>query len=119
MADGKKYDLGFLRRIAGDDDTFIIDMLETFRSTAPGIVDKMQQYLHQKRYDALAREVHRFIPGISFLGIKDLEEDLIKVEEYSKNNQHLEQLPDLVKKVRENVELLINTFTEDFNLKSC
>jgi hypothetical protein len=116
MSDSK-YDLSFLKRVSDEDQAFIIDMLETFRKTAPGIMDKMYIYMQQKKYEALGREVHRFIPGVTFLGVKDLERDLTVVEENAKNLKNLESLPELLKRVRENVELLIQSFVDDFNLR--
>jgi len=114
-----KYDLSFLKRICNDDQAFIVDMLETFRNTAPGIVEKMELYAGQKKYEALGREAHRFIPGVTFLGVKDLEKDLIEIEENAKNLANLERLPELLISVRKNVESLIQCFIDDFNLKSC
>lgn len=115
----KKYDLSFLKRISDEDQSFIIDMLETFRSTAPVIINKMVMYLEQKRYEALSREAHRFIPGVSFLGVKDLEKDLIEIEGFSKNLENLDSLPLLMDRVKDNVSQLIQCFIEDFNLKPC
>ncbi|MFO7658318.1 MAG: Hpt domain-containing protein [Bacteroidales bacterium] len=117
MAD-RKYDLSFLKRISSDDEVFIVDMLETFRNTAPDIIQKMQLFLDQKRYEALGREAHRFIPGVSFLGVKDLEKDLVNIEEAAKNLQNLETLPLLFERVKKAVDELIRSFIEDFNLKS-
>ena len=114
-----RYDLSFLKRISSDDQSFIIDMLETFRNTAPGIVDKMEKYARLKKYEALSREAHRFIPGVTFLGVNDLEKDLIDIEEYAKNLKNLEKLPGLLISVRKNVESLIQCFIDDFNLGSC
>ncbi len=116
---GKKYDLSFLKRISNEDQAFIIDMLETFRNTAPGIVDKMELYARQQKYEALGREAHRFIPGVTFLGVKDLEKDLIDIEESAKNLENLENMQDLLHRVRNNVESLIQSFIDDFNLKPC
>lgn len=118
MADSK-YDLSFLKKISGEDQSFIIDMLETFRNTAPGIIGKMENYLEQKRYEAMSREAHRFIPGVSFLGVKDLEKDLIYIEENAKNLEHLDDLPLLMQRVKESVDELIRCFIDDFNLKPC
>lgn len=112
----KKYDLSFLKRISSEDQAFIIDMLETFRKTAPGIVDKMDLYLKQKKYEALSREAHRFIPGVTFLGVKDLEKDLIEVEGKAKSLENIENLPELLMRIRNNVESLIKSFIDDFNL---
>ena len=114
-----RYDLSFLKKVAGEDQAFIIDMLETFRSTAPGIVDKMELYARQKKYEGLSREAHRFIPGVTFLGVKDLEKDLIDIEQSAKNLENLEKLPELLTNVRKTVESLIQCFIDDFNLGSC
>jgi HPt (histidine-containing phosphotransfer) domain-containing protein len=116
---GSKYDLSFLKRISNEDQAFIIDMLETFRDTAPGIVDKMEMYLRQKKYEALGREAHRFIPGVTFLGVKDLEKELTEIEERTKSLENLESLPEILSSVRKNVESLIQCFIDDFNLKPC
>ncbi|MBN2213860.1 MAG: Hpt domain-containing protein [Bacteroidales bacterium] len=115
----KKYDLSFLKKVSNEDQAFIIDMLETFRNIAPGIVNKMEIFLNQKKYEALSREAHRFIPGITFLGVKDLERDLIDIEEKAKNLENLESLPEILLRVRKEVESLIQCFTDDFNLRPC
>ena len=112
-----KYDLSFLKRVSNEDQAFIIDMLETFRKTAPGVLNKMDAFVRQKKYEALGREVHRFIPGVTFLGVKDLEADLIEMEDNAKNLKNLESLPGLIVRVRKNVEILIQSFIDDFNLK--
>lgn len=114
-----KYDLSFLKRISNEDQSFIIDMLETFRNTAPGIVEKMDSHMKNRKYEALSREAHRFIPGVSFLGVKDLEKDLITIEENSKNLENLDNLPELITRVRKSVDALIQCFISDFNLNSC
>lgn len=113
----KKYDLTLLKRISGEDEKFIVDMIETFRGTAPGVLKRMESFLLQERYEALSREAHRFIPGISFLGVKDIESDLVSIEDYSKSITNLDKLPDLFSSVKEKVESLIQNLTSDFNLK--
>ena len=115
----RNYDLSFLKRISSEDQSFIIDMLETFRNTAPEILDKMERYAGQKKYEALSREAHRFIPGVTFLGVKDLEKALIDIEENAKHLEDIEKLPELLIDVRSKVESLIQSLTDDFNLKPC
>ncbi len=113
----KKYDLSFLKRISNEDQAFILDMLETFRKTAPGIISRMELHIRKKKYDALSREAHRFIPGISFLGAKDLEKELVDIEKYSKNKENVELIPNLIDSVKKNVNTLIQCFIDDFNLQ--
>jgi len=112
----QKYDLSLLKKLSNNDETFIVDMINTFRRTAGPIVERMEKLMAGKRYEALGREAHKFIPGVSFLGIKHLEADLVKIEENSKTGSDLDQMEDLVFQVKKKVAELIQTFEEDFNL---
>ncbi len=64
------YDLGTLRKMSDNDETFILDMLQTFKRTTPPILLRMEEYVSQQKYEATGREAHKMIPGVSFLGAK-------------------------------------------------
>lgn len=114
MADAKLYDLSFLNKISGGDVSFIKEMISTFRQVAPEYIKKSKEYLDSDHIDSLSKETHRFIPGVSFLGAKLLEEDLLKLEEFTKKKINMEQVPDLLESVRNKVESLLNEFDTDF-----
>jgi HPt (histidine-containing phosphotransfer) domain-containing protein len=116
MDTGGKYDLSFLNKISNGDQDFILDMIRTFKSTAPVSVQKMKSLLKEKKYESISREAHRVIPGISFLGVKYIEENLMKIEDYSKKKENLEQLMTLILLVEDNINQLILQFNKDFNL---
>ena len=112
-----KYDLSLLKKLSNNDEVFIVDMINTFCRTAGPIVERMERLVAGKRYEPLGKEAHKFIPGVSFLGIKYLENDLLKIEENSKTGSNLDQMEDLVSQVKRKVEELIHAFEQDFNLK--
>lgn len=112
----RKYDLSLLKKLSNNDETFILDMINTFRRTVGPILERMEKYTTEKRYEALGREAHKFIPGVSFLGIKYLEEDLLKIEENAKNGVNLDDMPVLVNQVKDKVKELLEAFEQDFNL---
>lgn len=116
MNTGGQYDLSFLNKISDGDQVFILDMIRTFKNTAPLSVRKMKNLLKEKKYESLSREAHRIIPGISFLGVKYIEEDLMKIEDYSKKKENLDQLLSLISIVEDNINQLILQFNKDFNL---
>ncbi|MBA7518179.1 hypothetical protein ES705_10246 [subsurface metagenome] len=68
MSDKKIYDLSFLNKISGGDQNFIREMINTFKETAPEYLIKVRDCLKDNAIDALSKETHRFIPGVSFLG---------------------------------------------------
>ena len=116
MPDNKIYDLTQLEKIAQNNQEFINEMLKTFCNDAPGIVDKMINYVNKKQYESLHRESHKFIPGVSFLGVATIKANLETIEEYAKSNNKLEELPKLVMKIKSDIDELIDCFKKDFNL---
>ena len=116
MASEKKYNLGFLNSISNTDENFIKDMILTFKQTTPLIILKMERYMKNKKYKALGKEVHRLIPGVSFLGAENIKDDLVKIEQYVNDNINLDDIPGLLENVKRNVKDLITQFDIDFNL---
>ncbi len=117
MGSDKKYDLSFLNKLSNADENFIKDMILTFKRSAPKIVVKMEKYLKSGNYKALGNEAHRLIPGISFLGAKKIEKDLVKIEKYANENIELDKIPPLLRNVKRNIEGLIIQFNIDYNIK--
>jgi HPt (histidine-containing phosphotransfer) domain-containing protein len=115
MSENKPYDLAFLNKISGGDESFIREMITTFKEVAPEYMMKATHYLGNNSIDSLSKETHRFIPGVSFLGAKLLEEDLLKIEDFTKKHEHLELLPSLLSSVKEKINDLIESFDRDFN----
>jgi len=111
-----KYDLSLLKKLSNNDEVFIVDMLNTFRRTAGPIIERMEKLIVSKRYESLGREAHKFIPGVSFLGIKYLEADLLKIEENAKTGTDLDKMEELVLQVKAKVKELIDAFEQDFKL---
>jgi HPt (histidine-containing phosphotransfer) domain-containing protein len=112
----RKYDLTLLKRLSNNDEVFIVDMLKTFRRTAVPTIERMERHIASGKYEALGREAHKFLPGVSFLGIKYLETDLMIIEENAKSGIDLEAMADLVVQVKTKVKDLIESFEQDFNL---
>lgn len=111
-----KFDLGFLNKISGGDKAFIIDMINTFKEQVPEYIDQSKVYFEEKNYDALSRVAHKFLPGVSFLGIKFLEGDIALIEEYAKKQENLGELPKLLETSYEKIEEIVESLNKEFNL---
>jgi HPt (histidine-containing phosphotransfer) domain-containing protein len=111
-----KFDLAFLNKVSGGDMNFIKEMITTFKEMAPEFSENSIKFLSEENYEALSREAHRFIPGVSFLGIKHLEKDMILIEQYAKNNTNLNELPALVASAVFKINEIIEIFNKEFNL---
>jgi HPt (histidine-containing phosphotransfer) domain-containing protein len=108
------YDLSVLRKLSDNDETFIIDMLQTFKKTTPPILTRMEEYLAHQKYEALGREAHKMIPGVSFLGAKQLQDVLVTIEEIVKNGEGIDKMPSLVSEAISKSNELIVCFENDF-----
>jgi len=111
-----KFDLGFLNKISGGDKVFIVDMINTFKEQVPEYVDQSKAYFADKNYDALSRVAHKFLPGVSFLGIKFLEGDIALIEEYAKKQENLEALPELLESSYKKIDEIVASLNKEFNL---
>jgi HPt (histidine-containing phosphotransfer) domain-containing protein len=108
------YDLSMLKKLSDNDETFIIDMLQTFKRTTPPVLQRMEEYLSQQKHEAIGREAHKMIPGVSFLGAKELQEILVNIEETAKSGEGLDKMPSLVTKAINGSRELIGCFERDF-----
>jgi HPt (histidine-containing phosphotransfer) domain-containing protein len=108
------YDLSALRKLSDNDEAFIIDMLQTFKKTTPPILQRMAEYVSQKKFEAVGREAHKLIPGVSFLGAKELKDILVIIEETAKSGEGLDKIPSMVKEVISESNELIACFENDF-----
>jgi HPt (histidine-containing phosphotransfer) domain-containing protein len=108
------YDLSALRKLSDNDEAFIIDMLQTFKRTAPPILQRMEEYAAQQKFDAAGREAHKMIPGVSFLGASQLQELLVSIEERAKSGEGQDAIPPLVTEAIKKSNELITCFEQDF-----
>ncbi|MBN2484379.1 MAG: Hpt domain-containing protein [Bacteroidales bacterium] len=109
-----KFDLAFLNKISGGDQEFIKEMIKTFKEMVPEFIENSRKYLNEGQYESLSREAHKFIPGVSFLGIKYLENDLSLIEDYSKKQKNTDELPALVDSAIEKVLEIVGIFDKEF-----
>jgi hypothetical protein len=76
----------------------------------------MEEYLVLQKNEAVGREAHKMIPGVSFLGAKELEKVLVTIEEMAKKNTEPGVMPSLVDQTKKLVNELIAEFDRDFDL---
>jgi hypothetical protein len=108
------YDLEALRKLSDNDETFILDMLQTFKKTAPPICERMQAYVAEQKFEPAGREAHKMIPGVSFLGALQLKEILITIEETAKSGVEPHSMSGLVSDAVQKTMELIRCFETDF-----
>jgi HPt (histidine-containing phosphotransfer) domain-containing protein len=115
MEKEKLYDMTFLNNISGGDEGFIREMVKTFKEVAPEYLGKSKILLGNNDIDALSKETHKLIPGVTFLGAKHLESNLMLIEEFTKKKINLEEVPELLDNCERMIIQLIEVFDLDFS----
>ena len=109
-----EYDLSTLRKLSDNDETFIIDMLQTFKKTVPPVLERMRVYLTEKKTDAIGREAHKLIPGVTFIGARALQDVLVSIEEMAKSGDNIDKIEGAVTEATAMSDALIACFEKDF-----
>jgi PAS domain S-box-containing protein len=82
----KQYDLNYLKNISGNNQEFIKEMLQTFTQSIPISLKDMEEALNISDLVKLAHIAHQVKPSMTLLGIKNLKETAVQIEELAKNS---------------------------------
>ncbi len=112
----KSYQLNVLKDIAGDDDSFILEMINTFRSTLPELIDKMKIGFEQGDYIVVKNIAHQIKPSVEILQINALQNKLKPLELHCAGadiDRHY--VMDEIKIIDETIQLVIREMNQDFD----
>lgn len=94
---GPSYNLDYLREVSGNNQEFIQEMVQTFVTTLPQILDDMDQATKAKDWDRLSRLAHQIKPTFTLMGLQDLHKKVLQIESNSKARTNIDDIPDWVK----------------------
>lgn len=111
----KNFDLSYLRSISNDNEGFIIEMMQTFIQTIPGILQEMKTCLLEKNWDRISKLAHQIKPSFTLMGIHDLKNTILYIEENGRNKTNLTQLHKITNEFIVACNVLISDFTKELN----
>ena len=112
--ENKRYtDLTYLKTISRGNDEFLLKVIHTFISQVRSDLDKIQQYMDEKKWDSIHFIAHKIKPSFQFVGIKALEEVIVNIETYAKEQNNLDLLPPLVFQLTSIYEASVEELNEE------
>jgi HPt (histidine-containing phosphotransfer) domain-containing protein len=102
------YDLTMIREIAHGNVDFVKKMMSLFIDTMPPAINEMNQHLSDRNWTNLGAVAHKIKPSIDTMGISSLKEDIRSLERYGKEMTNLDEIPDLMKKVEDIIQQVID-----------
>jgi PAS domain S-box-containing protein len=112
----KCIDLEYLLHRTKSDPALMMEMISLYLEQTPPLVDAMKKSFDKKDWTGLQAAVHKIIPSFSIMGISnDFELMAKKVQEYARERQHDEGMPDLLLKLENICIQACNELTIEFN----
>jgi len=93
------FDLSYLNQVFQGNQVMIKQIISMFVQQVPNYINEMEDCVAKMELNNLHSLAHKAKSSISMLGLKDMEELVLSIEYKSKNNQELNELPDLVKRI--------------------
>jgi HPt (histidine-containing phosphotransfer) domain-containing protein len=101
-----RYDLSYLNQVFQGNREMINNIIHLFLQQVPEYVREMEECVRKNEPLSLHPLAHKAKSSVSMLGIRDLEVDILQIEQDSKNLRNLDDLPRLVTRVKENCQVV-------------
>ncbi|MFC2123549.1 Hpt domain-containing protein [Bacteroidota bacterium] len=108
-------DLSYLKEIAGNDQTFIVDMIETYLDNIPSDIKEMKSLLADKKWNEIGDIAHKIKPSIGFLGIHMLKDTVLQLQINGREAKNISIIPDLIAEIERVNESVIKELQETLN----
>ena len=93
----KYTDLTYLIQRTKSNQKLMLEMISLYLEQTPTILIAMKQSVTDKDWPSLHKAVHKLIPSFAIMGISaDFENMAKKVQEYARNQENTDEIPDLV-----------------------
>ena len=109
----KKTNLSYMKTLTGGDNSKLIKYINLFLQEAPPEIDKMITMLNEKNWDGLRTTAHTLKPKLGYMGIKELEQDILNIEKNAEEKNNLDALPNLVEKIKNICAIAIRELEEE------
>ena len=109
----KHIDLSYLKQLSNGDNKFICEMLSLFIDQTPDMLDRMTKYLELKDWKALSSAAHKMKPSVMFVGLREIETDLHRIEDYAAGVINTDQIPPMLTHVKDICTAAVNEIKEE------
>ncbi len=101
--------LSYLREIAMDDDSIVIETAETFLDDMPAALKSIQKHAKDEEWQQLYKQAHKIKPNLQYMGMDKAHELILDIENQAKTEDIAD---DLEAKVSEFSALCTQAFEE-------
>jgi HPt (histidine-containing phosphotransfer) domain-containing protein len=110
------YNLAKVYAISEDDKDFVIQILKLFVDEVPVDLKKIKKGIKSKDYEKTYASAHKIKPSLDFLGLDSSFEDIIQIEDWTRNKGKKKEIKEIFKSMANKIELTIEEIKSDFEL---
>lgn len=114
----EKFTLDFehLRSLTGEDNEFMIEILELIVEQSPDVLTEMHTQLDAQDFESLGATAHKYKSSINILGNQKLMGLMKDLEDTATGNQELQKLTDLVQEFEQVCNLMLTELNNELNV---
>lgn len=105
-------DLSYLKKVSNNNTEFIQEIIASFLESMPKTVEDIKVQLDQKNWEQLSRVVHKIKPTITLMGIHQIKDKIVLLEQESKNGQNENTIQTLAEEVSQFLSRAIKSLRE-------
>ncbi len=109
-ANGKLYSLDMFE---ADEPDFVRSIVEMFVANTPGSVAAMKAAFEKDEMETVRQQAHKLKPHFSFFGAEGLQKSFQLIEDLAKENNHKDQLPELINSAEKKILLMVEQMKSD------
>lgn len=109
----KQYNLDYLRTVSGNNQDFMQEMIQTFISSIPPILDDLAANAMVANWEKVGNLAHQIKPSFILMGAVSLKERILEIENRSKEGINLTTLKETIDQFRKNCLEVINSLSSE------
>jgi HPt (histidine-containing phosphotransfer) domain-containing protein len=118
MDSKKYYDLTNLSEMLGGDRKAIFQMIKIFLQATPESLSELNKCYEKNDMDGVSKLAHKLKSSVDIFAINDIKQDIRRLENNTRDNINIDEVPELVEKINNFLGLAIEQVKEEKTILS-
>ncbi|MCB2218824.1 MAG: Hpt domain-containing protein [Bacteroidetes bacterium] len=101
MESKRLFDLTNLNEMLAGDKKAILQMVKIFLQATPESLSELNKCYQKNDYDGVSKLAHKLKSSVDIFAIKDIKQDIRRLENNTRDNINLDEVPQLVEKIND------------------
>jgi HPt (histidine-containing phosphotransfer) domain-containing protein len=95
----EKPDLSYLMQLMDNNAEIVLEVLAIFKSEVPKDIQKLENHLKHEEWEMLSKTAHKLKSSVGNLGLNELRDLFLFIEQNGKDKTNLDKVPLIVGKI--------------------